>query len=756
MPCNVIGGDRTSAPAAIGALPPGVLYGSRPGLRSPSAAASPTRLDVVPSVGSASGAAASDTSTSSGSELAAAAGRPPLTRGTTTGSLNVPPALSVESGAPMGEATMARVLASRHSIRSNRSSASSRLSRMSSARDVDPNAMPPGVNAAAVAAAGQWDLSEIREEDGEGSLAIGGNSGRTSASAAALADRISPGAAAMAAARLSGSGAARPPALYVAAPAEEEDQQLLPAWKVLGNVASGEMGLAPGESPLGPAGSGGMGSVPTPLSSLSGRRSLRSIRSNSMGSSRLSRVSTAGDGALEDIVEEGTESASTMAVGAPVVGTDGDGSSSHDSNIAPERTSAGRAPPPAPSTGAGRIGAPVVVAAAAVGSGGFMADGALAPPAAGILAAASEAATPAAVAVAEEEKLLPAWKVLSAAEAAPGGGAVALDGAERVAPGSALGSIRQPSLRSLRAGSRLSRMTSNVDDKDEEEEEQQEQQQGLGQAAGGLVSPTAAVAAGAPPVQEAGVAAAFAGTAAAAPVAAGAPGSPRPAEAMEMDGEAAAAVMVPAPAAASCSGTIAAAAASALGYSGSEMDTGGLPAGPGGLSSVVDSATTTQSNLNITFATLPQFKSGYSKTSDTAPTPLSVSAPAAGAVGPAPAAGGDVPAMATAAGSPPCATKEEDALPSPAAASPRAAAAAPSAPASPAAAQSAAAVSHTDVEVTVAEEPQRMVSQQVVQPQQQQPPRQEAQPPAKVAKPKRRGGLFACFGCGCGVKDDEP
>ncbi len=749
MPYNVIGGDRTSAPAAIGALPPGVLYGSRPGLRgSPAAAASPTRLDVVPSVGSASGAATSETSTSSGSEPVAAAGRPPLTRGTTTGSLNVPPALSVESGAPMGEATMARVLASRHSIRSNRSSTSSRLSRMSSARDADPNAMPAGVNAAA-ASGGQWDLGEIREEDGEGSLAVGGNSGRTSASTAALADRVSPGAPAVGAARLSGSGAARPPALYVAAPVEEEEeQQLLPAWKVLGNVGgSGEMGLAPGESPMGPAGSGGMGSVPTPLSSLSGRRSLRSIRSNSMGSSRLSRVSTAGDGALEDIVEEGTESASTMAAGAAVVGTDGEGSSSHDSNIAPERTSAGRAPPPAPSTGAARIGAPVVGVAATVGSGGFFADGALAPPAVGSPVAA--------VAVAEEEKLLPAWKVLGAAEAAAGGAAVAADGGERVASGSALGSIRQPSLRTLRSGSRLSRMTSNVDDKEQEEEE--EQQQGAGQAAGGLVSPAAAAAANASLAEEAAVAAAFAGTAAAV-AAAGAPGSPRPAEAMEVDGDAAgaaeaAAAAVPAPAVASSSGAMAAAAASALGYSGSEMDTGGLPAGPGGLSSVVDSATTTQSNLNLTFATLPQFKSGFSKTSDTAPTPLSVSALAAGSPGTAAiaAAVGEMPASA---GSPPVAIKEEDALPSPAAAASPKAAAAPSAPASPAAAQ--AAVSHTDVEVAVAEEPQRTVEMQQVQQQQVQPSKQEVQPPAKAAKPKRRGGLFACFGCGCGVKEDEP
>ncbi|KAG2453806.1 hypothetical protein HYH02_002013 [Chlamydomonas schloesseri] len=475
------GSDRTSAPAAIGpsALPPGVLYGRMGG-----------------SARITGGSGSGSSSSSSGGGAAAADGaaggvpfRPPLTRSTTTGSLDVPTALSQEPGGlPAGsEAALARVVAARGSVRSRTSaSGSSRLSRMSSARDGAPGAP----------AASPWDLGDIREEDAEGSINLGERVGspsgpanasgtvldtrRTTASGGSITagsgvisavahDALSGGAAAPPPARLSGSGAAAKPAglqlSRCAGDDDDDDEVLEPAWKVLGPAAaSGEVGSTGGAgSSHGGAAAGGLmphSQLSTPGSA---RRSLKSLRSNSLGSSRLSRMtSQISDMGLEDIVEEGAGNGNAAAAAAAA--EQADSVSGHSGNM-PERVSAGRAPPPAPSAGAARIGAPV-----GSSGGGLGQLGPAAVAAAGVAKPAAAAAT--APPDEQEEPLVPAWKVLAPRRSADGTVAGAAAGAmpieataaELSPSGSAPGMLRQASLRSMRSGSlghsRLSRMTS--------------------------------------------------------------------------------------------------------------------------------------------------------------------------------------------------------------------------------------------------------------------------------------------------------
>ena len=302
------GSDRSSAPAAIGpgALPPGVLYGRMGG------ASGSARMGAGSGSGSSSGSSGGG---AAAADAAAAGGvpfRPPLTRGTTTGSLDVPTALSQEPGS---EAGLVRALVARGSLRSRTSaSGSSRLSRMSSARDGAPGG---------AAAASPWDLGDIREEDAEGSTnpgeRVGSASGPTQASGDVLGTQhtTASGGSITAAggvisaaardtlggppparpARLSGSGVAKPAGLQLSRrTGDEDDEEVLePAWKVLGPAAaSGDAGSAggAGSSQGGAAAAGGL----TPASQLStpgsARRSLKSMRSNSLGSSRLSRMTS--------------------------------------------------------------------------------------------------------------------------------------------------------------------------------------------------------------------------------------------------------------------------------------------------------------------------------------------------------------------------------------------------------------------------------------------------------------------------------
>ncbi|KAG2501637.1 hypothetical protein HYH03_000141 [Edaphochlamys debaryana] len=717
--------ERTSAPAAIGGLPPGVLYGSRgPGPARPSG-----------SGGAGPGVASGSSSSGNSNEHL----RPPLTRGTTTGSLNVAPA-SLGAGVDGGEAALARALFARSATRSGRSSASgSRLSRMSSARDSAPGSAPlsglsgtgaPGTNGSG----NPWELGDIREEEAEELRGAASMTGPPP--------------------RLSGSGAARPPTVEVPVGQADllghagDDEHLLPAWKVLAEV--GDSGLG-GSGPSGgetTPGSGKLASTPG-----SARRSLKSLRSNSLGSSRLSRMtSQVSEQGLEDIVEEGA------AAAAAAEGEDeAPEHLSGEGQLSGERISTGRAPPPAPSAGKARIGASLPGSSG--GSGISLAAAAGLPQA--MMGQPAPAAAPAAAAE-PEEPLLPAWKVLGpggrrSSDGAAGLGAAAdPDAPERVspnAPGSALGVVRASSLRAMRSGSlgnsRLSRVSS------------MEQQAGSEPAAA-APAPVAVVAASASPSAAAAEVAAAAGfVAPVSPPATSEPASPSGAS-----------VRAVAAAAAAAAAGVAAVAGAAGAAGPSSANTPGSGTVSAALSGAVDPQLLRSSIMadslasNITFANMPDARSDRgSVASVVGPTTHrqgssgfpSFSAGAQGSASSPTASAGTVGLPPGALLSTGVAAIKEEASPSPQsksnhAPSPKGAAAAAAAAGVTTADSSPKGALSAGGAVTVGPSP--LGAQAAAQPEAAQPAAQQQQqalaelPVAALAPTsKRKGGLFSCFAC---------
>ncbi|GFR48833.1 hypothetical protein Agub_g10786 [Astrephomene gubernaculifera] len=353
--------------------------------------------------------------------------RPPLLRGNTTGSLSVPPELSDE-GHAMGEATLARALVSRGSMRSVRSSGS-RLSRMSSARDMADSA-----------AAALHELDDIREER---TTPTSGENGLPLTAAAEV----------QAPAAGSGSGGAQE--------AVDDGQRPQPV---------GSDGAA-GAHCASEAAAAGVGHVlaETPGCKLSPGSTRRSFRSNS---GRMSRVmSQASDIALADIVEEGAEGAAVPVV-TPKSGPIDGPRSDHSGSLFTDRCSLGRAPPPAPSSGKARIGTPVAMTLPGGAAAAHSQSPVTSPTA--LAAAAAAAATATVDADADGAPLLPAWKVL--APVAPSSSpkdsdriGTAIDAGDHAPlPAAAPGSSRQVASRMQRSSSlgssRLKRMTSGVDE----------------------------------------------------------------------------------------------------------------------------------------------------------------------------------------------------------------------------------------------------------------------------------------------------
>ncbi|GLI67969.1 hypothetical protein VaNZ11_012304 [Volvox africanus] len=379
--------ERSSAPAAIGGMPQGVLYAV-------------DALDSRPGSGALKFVASRST---------------PNHR---MGDFPHDDDMAFEEGVPVTESPIVRALNSRPSMRSSRSSNSSRLSRVSSARD-----------------GGAALLADIREEDGEGyTRSVGGASDVAGASAGVHPETL-----------------AREERLPTTEPfigsqgvlsAAEYD-----ADDIGGAGADSPSGLELLGSRLSPTGGAGM-------------------RSGRSGSSRLSRMtSQMSEAGLEDIKEEGVDAAAggQEAVGSvwasPVVADEGCDSSA----VVMERGSSMRAPPPAPSAGAARIGSPVSsgVPGPLVG----LRSAQLGPATAPWTSAPEEGA--------EACPLLPAWKVLLPAgigNASPN--AREADFPERTSPSASPGASRQPVLRSQRSSSlgnsRLRRVTSGVDEEPED------------------------------------------------------------------------------------------------------------------------------------------------------------------------------------------------------------------------------------------------------------------------------------------------
>ncbi|GIL92668.1 hypothetical protein Vretifemale_20165 [Volvox reticuliferus] len=325
-----------------------------------------------------------------------------------------------EEGVPVTGSPIAQALNSRPSLRSSRSSNSSRLSRISSARD-----------------GGAALLADIREEDSEGlTHSVGGASDVADASTGIHHETL--------------AGEERLPVT--------EPLIGSPAARSVSEYDADAIGCPSVDCPSG---------LELPGSRLSpnGGATIRSARS---GSSRLSRMTSQVSEGLQDIKEEGVDATASGqeavdGVWAPPVAAD-EGRDS--STMMMERGSSMRAPPPAPSAGAARIGSP--------GSSGLsgpivgLRSAQLGPATAPVTSAADEGA--------EACPLLPAWKVLlPAGIGLPSASAREADFGERSSPSVPPGATRQSVLRSQRSSSlgnsRLGRMTSGVDEPEEAAED---------------------------------------------------------------------------------------------------------------------------------------------------------------------------------------------------------------------------------------------------------------------------------------------
>ncbi|EFJ49579.1 hypothetical protein VOLCADRAFT_89936 [Volvox carteri f. nagariensis] len=413
--------ERSSAPAAIGGLPAEVLYAA---------------------------------------EVRASAGG----RRSSPGAHPIGDLTSEDGRAPLPESPIVRALNSRPSLRSSRSSSGSRLSRVGSARDGAATAAGSAASAATVAGsasaatAATLLLSDIHEDDNEGQTlqqSSGGHSGRPDAqSAEAVAD-----------ARFTEQSPPAPP------------------------LQASPRGTSPSKEVPGVAGGvgGGLDSLGSKLLAMVAGVTHRAPRSSSVGSSRLSRMtSQVSEVGLENIVEEGAEAAAAVdgqpaaAVTAPAASGTAPAASApageegfeyNGSALGYDRVSSGRAPPPAPSAGAARIGSPASAGAITplAGPHGVLRSAqhpGTSPVASATTTAAAAAGEPRGEDDAEAGALLPAWKVL-----VPTGGSLAAAGVrdadtlsgERTSPSAAPGSTRQPSLRSI-GSSRLRRVTSGLDE----------------------------------------------------------------------------------------------------------------------------------------------------------------------------------------------------------------------------------------------------------------------------------------------------